>query len=85
MGLSSMVLHDGWQVAIVGGNANNSLNDSAFYWNLNNGSSNRNRNIGTQLAGSFLKRWLFNSSAHAHTALPQVPSNEYEQRGSSQQ
>ena len=31
-------------------NANNGTNAGTFYWNLNNDSSNRNRNIGTQLA-----------------------------------
>jgi hypothetical protein len=30
----------------LGGNANNGVNAGVFYWNLNNDSSNRNRNIG---------------------------------------
>jgi hypothetical protein len=36
----------------VGGNANNGTNAGAFYLNSNNDSSNRNRNIGGQLAVS---------------------------------
>lgn len=35
-------------------NANNGANAGGFYWNLNNDSSNRNRNIGTQLA---ISKW----------------------------
>ena len=30
----------------------NGLNTSAFYWNLNNASSNRNRNISSQLVNA---------------------------------
>jgi len=30
-------------------NANNGTNASTFYWNVNNSSSNANRNIGTRL------------------------------------
>jgi hypothetical protein len=33
---------------LLGGNWNNAMNASAFYWNLNNNASNVNRNIGTQ-------------------------------------
>lgn len=32
-----------------GGNANNGANAGAFYWNLNNDSGNRNRNIGAHV------------------------------------
>ena len=35
--------------AHVGGNFNNGANDGLFYWNLNNGSSNSNINIGARL------------------------------------
>lgn len=38
------------QVALFGGNANNGTNAGRFYWNLNNASSNANRNIGAHLA-----------------------------------
>jgi hypothetical protein len=38
----------GWQVAHLGGNANNGLKAGAFYWNLNNDSSNSNSNIGSR-------------------------------------
>lgn len=40
------------QVTILGANWNNGLNTSAFYWNLNNASSNRNRNISRQLVNA---------------------------------
>jgi hypothetical protein len=33
----------------LGGNANNGASAGAFYWNLNNDSSNRNRNIGAHV------------------------------------
>lgn len=33
----------------LGGNANNGANAGVFYWNLNNDSSNRNRNIGAHV------------------------------------
>lgn len=36
------------QVTKHGANWNNASNASAFYWNLNNVSSNRNRNISSQ-------------------------------------
>jgi hypothetical protein len=38
-------------VTIVGGNANNGTNARTFTLNANNDSSNRNQNIGRQLAG----------------------------------
>ena len=37
-------------VALLRGNWNNGANAGAFYWNVNNSSSNRNRNIGAQLS-----------------------------------
>jgi len=37
--------HMCWQVALFSGNANNGANDSFYYWNLNNASSNANQNI----------------------------------------
>lgn len=39
----------GWQVCLLGGNANNSLNAGAFYLNANNDSANSNTNIGRRL------------------------------------
>lgn len=41
--------HMYWQVALFSGNTNNGVNDGAFYWNLNNTSSNLNQNIGTHV------------------------------------
>lgn len=46
MGVSVHIDH----VVNVGSNANNGANAGTFYVNANNDSSNRNRNIGTQLA-----------------------------------
>lgn len=40
------------QVTKLGANWNNGLNAGAFYWNLNNASSNRNRNISRQLVNA---------------------------------
>jgi len=36
-------------VTQLGSNWNNGANTGAFYWNLNNSSGNRNRNISTHL------------------------------------
>jgi len=38
-----------WHVALFSGNSNNGTNDSDFYWNLNNASSNANPNICTHV------------------------------------
>jgi len=43
------MLHHGCHVTHFGSNANNGTNAGTFYWNVNNSSSNANRNIGTQL------------------------------------
>lgn len=40
------------KVTKLGAKWNNGLNTSAFYWNLNNASSNRNRNISSQLVNA---------------------------------
>ena len=39
-------------VAALGARWNSGLNAGAFYWNLNNASSNRNRNISSQLVNA---------------------------------
>ena len=39
------ILKKGTTITILGGNWNNGLNTSPFYWNVNNVPSNRNRNI----------------------------------------
>lgn len=44
------------QVTKLGANWNNGLNTSAFYWNLNNASSNRNRNISSQVVNALNTR-----------------------------
>ena len=36
----------------LGSNWNNSSNSGSFYWNVNNTSSNRNRNIGSHLVNA---------------------------------
>ena len=40
------------KVTKLGAKWNNGLNTSPFYWNLNNASSNRNRNISSQLVNA---------------------------------
>ncbi len=40
----------GWRVAYAGGNLNNGSNAGLAYFNLNNGSSNDNSNLGAQLS-----------------------------------
>ena len=37
-----------WVGAIFGSNTDNGRNADVFYWNLNNASTNANRNIGTR-------------------------------------
>lgn len=44
------------RVVFVGGNANNGVTTGTFTLNANNDASNRNRNIGRQLAGSGLRQ-----------------------------
>ena len=41
-----------FQVTQLGGNWNNGSNTGSFYWNVNNASSNRNRNIGSHLVNA---------------------------------
>lgn len=55
------------QVTKLGANWNNASNASAFYWNLNNVSSNRNRNISSQAVNA-LKR-LFTHHDRFHQAV----------------
>ena len=40
------------KVTKLGSKWNNSTNAGTFYWNLNNASSNRNRNISSQLVNA---------------------------------
>jgi hypothetical protein len=49
---------------LFSGNANNGSNAGFWYWNLNNGSGNQNRNIGSQLS-YFLIQFL-----HIFLSLP---------------
>lgn len=66
-------------VAHFSGNANNGTNAGTFYWNLNNSSSNANRNIGSQLGHlnqlrcEFLTPWS--------NIAPQELGSESEQLG----
>lgn len=41
-----------WLTTILGRNWNNSSNSGSFYWNVNNASSNRNRNHGSHLVNA---------------------------------
>lgn len=47
------------KVAILGSKWNNSANAGTFYWNLNNATSNRNRNISRQLVNARFSRGKF--------------------------
>ena len=47
------------KVTILGSKWNNSANAGTFYWNLNNASSNRNRNISRQLVNARFRRGIF--------------------------
>ena len=49
IGIQHKRYQQSWHVAKLGGNWNNSSNCGLCYWNLNNTSSNRNRNIGSHL------------------------------------
>ena len=40
------------KVTQLGGNWNNGSNTGTFYWNVNNNSSNRNRNISSHLVNA---------------------------------
>lgn len=73
------------RVAIIGSNANNGSNAGAFYWNLNNGSGNLNRNIGRQLAGTSLLKLSHNSSVHTQIWGPIVLGREIEEHGAYRQ
>ena len=64
-------------------NANNGTNAGAFYWNLNNDSSNRNRNIGTQLAVLVLTR-ITPATSRGKYADPILLGSESEQQGDHQ-
>lgn len=44
------------KVTKLGSNWNNSANAGTFYWNLNNATSNRNRNISRQLVNARFRR-----------------------------
>lgn len=71
---------------ILGRNANNGMNASTFYWNLNNDSGNLNRNIGRQLAGSTVVNVLPQlSCVHTQIGCPKAQSSESEMRGAHQQ
>jgi hypothetical protein len=59
-----------FRVTNVGGNADNGAQSSVFTLNANNVSSNRNRNIGRQLAGSR----AYNLDAHEFVAHKELGS-----------
>lgn len=47
------------KVTKLGSKWNNSANAGTFYWNLNNATSNRNRNISRQLVNARFSRGIF--------------------------
>lgn len=59
-----------FQVAKLGSNWNNSANDSAFYLNLNNTSSNRNRNISRQLLNTHSPKGIISPWGFLYTVFP---------------
>lgn len=44
---------------MLGGKGDSSANAGTFYWNLNNATSNRNRNISRQLVNARFSRGIF--------------------------
>lgn len=44
------------KVAKLGSNWNNGLNDSTFYWNVNNSSTNRNVNISSRAVNALKQK-----------------------------
>jgi hypothetical protein len=72
-----------WQVAIVSSNANNGTNAGGFYWNLNNDSSNLNRNIGTHLADA--EMWHKTPALMGEYGNPILLGSVSEQQGGHQQ
>ena len=51
------ILCQGWQVAKLGSNANNSVKAGVFYLNVNNDLTNDNSNIGSHLCLFFKNIW----------------------------
>ena len=43
---------ESWLTTILGSNWNNGTNSGSFYWNVNNTTSNRNRNHGSHLVNA---------------------------------
>lgn len=43
---------ESWLTTQLGSNWNNGTNSGSFYWNVNNTTSNRNRNIGSHLVNA---------------------------------
>ena len=72
------MLNDYIQVTIFGSNTDNGTNAGGFYWNLNNDSSNLNRNIGTHHVSQSLKKChgKFPVLLDEYIANPQKPSNK---------
>lgn len=70
-------------VTKLGANWNNGLNTSAFYWNLNNASSNRNRNISRQLVNARFSLWGSDLLPHRlfqiNLCIPESPRRLAEQ------
>lgn len=55
MGNGFMILEkreESWLTTILGSNWNNGTNSGSFYWNVNNTTSNRNRNHGSHLVNA---------------------------------
>lgn len=79
------MLFASWHVTILGRNANNGTNAGRFYWNLNNDSGNRNRNIGRQLAGKGISLLSQKSCVHTQIVSPTELSSASGRLGAYQQ
>ncbi len=76
------MLDDYIHVTYFGSNTNNGTNAGGFLWNLNNDSSNLNRNIGTHHVSQSLKKCYgkFPVLLDEYIANPQKPSNKVTSR-----
>ncbi len=71
------------KVTKLGSKWNNSANAGTFYWNLNNATSNRNRNISRQLVNARFSLWGSDLLPHRlfqiNLCIPESPRRLAEQ------
>ena len=86
MGMITKRSTSSWHAMNVGRNANNGANAGLFYLNCNNSSGTVNRNIGRQLAGSFvIEGGVIISRVHTQIVSPITLGSFGEKRGGHQQ